>query len=203
MLVQVTADSKTFDCLSEDVLTKALMLRAFQFRDRYLLFREEYLAAYNVLNSWKGPTISGAVVTGYPGIGTSCTTHRVFIKHRSSPVSGKTYFMIFVLLQRLSKGLPTAVQYTDHTFVLFTDQGPTEHSGDNPFDFPDHTWALTDSNAGTVIPCYAFRNSLPEIFVLQTTPPLVSRYKKWRKERGRVKLYVMKCVTLSELKAIG
>ena len=71
MLVQVTADSKTFDCLSKDVLTEALSLHAFQFRDPYLLFREEYLAAYNVLNSWKGPTISGAVVTGYPGIGTS------------------------------------------------------------------------------------------------------------------------------------
>jgi len=111
--------------------------------------------------------------------------------------------MIFVLLQRLSIGLPTAIQNTDDTFFLFTDQGPTEHSGDNLFNFPDHTWALTDPNSGTVIPCYAFRNSLPKIFVLQTTSPLVSRYKEWRKQRGGVKLYVMECVTLSELKAIG
>jgi hypothetical protein len=203
MLVKVTVDSKTFDYLSEDVLVKAFHLNAFQFRDPYLLFQEEYLTAYDVLNSWKGPNVSGAVVTGYPGIGTSCMAHKILIQLCGSLVSGKKYFMIFVLLQHLSEGLPTAIQDTDNTFVLFTDQGPTEHSGDKLFDFPDHTWALTDSNSGTVIPCYAFCNSLPGTFVVQTTSPLVSRYKEWWKQRGKVKLYVMECVTLKELKVIG
>jgi hypothetical protein len=110
--------------------------------------------------------------------------------------------MIFVLLSRLSHGLPTAIQFNKE-FVLFTDQGPTEHPGDRPFVFPDHTWALADSNAGTVIPCFAFCNSPPRIFVLQTTSPLVSRYKEWQKQRRGTKMYVMECITLGELKAIG
>jgi hypothetical protein len=111
--------------------------------------------------------------------------------------------MIFVLPHRLSQGLPTAVQYTDKIFVLFTDQGPTEHPGDVSFHFPDHTWALTDASSGTATPCFAFRTRPPDIFLLQTTSPLVSRYKEWRKQRRGVKMYVMECVTLSELKAIG
>ena len=78
MLVKLTVGSETFDYLSEDVLTKALKLNLFQFRDPCLLFRAEYLTAYNELSTWKGPQISGAVVTGYPGIGTSCVSAQNF-----------------------------------------------------------------------------------------------------------------------------
>jgi hypothetical protein len=127
-------------------------------------------------------------------------THLDFMTHGTL---GKTYFMLFVLLQRLSEGLPTAVEADQDTFVLFTDQGPTDHPGRSAFDFPRGTWALSDSNAGTIAPCYAFQRSLPDVFILQTTPPQVVRYKEWQKQRTKVRTFVMECITISELKALG
>ena len=117
--------------------------------------------------------------------------------------SGKTYFLLFVLLQRLSKGQPTAVQYNKDTFILFDDQGPTDHFGNTGFSFLNGTWALRDSNGCTVTPCFAFQRSQEEVFVLQTTSPLVSRYKEWRKQRDGVGMFVMKCITVTELKVLG
>ena len=58
--------------------------------------------------------------------------------------SGKTYFLLLVLLQRLSEGLPTAVQYDTDTFIFFTDQGPTDHLGIGGSYLPTGTWALSD-----------------------------------------------------------
>src|ERR1700728_4000338 len=82
--------------------------------------------------------------------------------------SGKTYFLLFVLLQRLSEGLPTAVQYDKDTFILFTDQGPTDHLDIDDSYLPTGTWALSDSNPGSVEPCTAFQRSRADVFVVQT-----------------------------------
>jgi hypothetical protein len=117
--------------------------------------------------------------------------------------SGKTYFLLFVLLQRLSEGLPTAVQYDNYTFILFTDQGPTDHLGDGVFDLPTGTWALSDSYTCSGEPCLAFQRSPADVFVVQTTSPKISRYKEWRKQRRGVRMFFMECITVTELKALG
>jgi hypothetical protein len=117
--------------------------------------------------------------------------------------SGKTYFLLFVLLHRLSEGLPTAVQYDADTFVLFSDQGPTDHLGTSGSDLPVGTWALSDSNTGSGEPCIAFQRSRADVFVVQSTPPKASRYKEWKKQRRGVRMFVMECITVAELKALG
>jgi len=117
--------------------------------------------------------------------------------------SGKTYFLLFILLQRLSEGLPTAVQYNADTFILFTDQGPTDHFGSDSSYLPTGTWALSDSNTASGEPCIAFQRSRADVFVIQTTSPTLSRYKEWKKQRLGVKMFVMECITVAELKAFG
>jgi hypothetical protein len=119
-------------------------------------------------------------------------------------ILGKTYFLLFVLLHRLSLGLPTAVQYSQVGFILFTESGPVAYDGGSGFvSLPSGTWALTDSDTGSVEPCFAFRRSHQSIFVVQTTPPQSHRYKQWKKQRRGVRMFVMECVTVMELKALG
>jgi hypothetical protein len=85
----------------------------------------------------------------------------------ASLVSGKTYFLLFVLLSRLSEGLPTVVQYNHSTLPTrvqrsldtnlhhdFEDNrskcygGSADYDGNDCFDLPSGTWALPDSNIG-------------------------------------------------------
>lgn len=129
-----------------------------------------------------------------------CLTYGKFFNSRAS---GKTHFLFFVFLQRLSKGLPTAMQYNDDVFVLFTDEGPTTYDSNDGFCLPAGTWALTDSNIGSGEPCFTFHTSGRDVLVVQTTSPKVSRYKEWKKQRGGVKMFVMECITVAELKALG
>ena len=49
------------------------------------------------------------------------------------------YFLLFILLMRLSAGLATALQMHDDRFFLFTKNG-------NASRLPQGTWALSDSN---------------------------------------------------------
>jgi hypothetical protein len=116
--------------------------------------------------------------------------------------SGKTYFSLFVLLNRLSLGLPTAVQYTEDACILFTDSGPAVYD-DSSTDLPSGTWALSDSNKGSGEPCLLFQRSPEDVFVVQTTSPQPHRYKEWKKQRDGVRMYVMECITVIELMALG
>ncbi|KIM48621.1 hypothetical protein M413DRAFT_20980 [Hebeloma cylindrosporum] len=165
MLRELVVDSKTFRYLPVEVL-KDLHLHRLRYKDPVLLFLEEYDTAYTMLTSWEKPLTTDAVVTGYPGI-------------------GKTYLLLFVLLKRLSSGLPTAVQSTKDDFILFTESGPEVYDpGDSLVDLSSGTWALADSNtSGAIKPCFNFQTSLSEVFVVQTTSPQPHRYKQWTKQR--------------------
>lgn len=100
-------------------------------------------------------------------------------------------------------GLPTAVQYSKDTFILFTDSGPVGFDGDSIVDLPSGTWALADSNTGSGEPCLNFQRSPQDVFVVQTTSPEPHRYREWKKQRMGVRMFVMECVTAIELKALG
>ena len=69
MLRELIVDSKTFQYLPAEVL-EGLRLNLLHYREPILLFREEYDTALKTLESWKKPLVTGAVVTGYSGIGT-------------------------------------------------------------------------------------------------------------------------------------
>jgi len=115
---------------------------------------------------------------------------------------GKTYFSLYVLLNRLSLGLPTAIQFGEDV-ILFTDSGPVFHNGLRIISFPSGTWALVDSGSGRGQPCFAFQRSpRSDVFLVQTTPPQPDRYKEWLKQRMGARMFVMECVTDVELKAL-
>ena len=116
---------------------------------------------------------------------------------------GKAYFSLFILLNRLSLGLPTAVQCVGDYFILFTDMGPEYYTGDSCVDLPSGTWALADCNTSATNPCNSFQTSKSEVFVVQTTSAQPYRYKGWTKQRGGVRMFVMECVQVTELKALG
>ena len=99
--------------------------------------------------------------------------------------------------------MQTAVQYSEDTCILFTDSGPAGYAGDSVVDLPSGTWALTDSNTGSGEPCLTFQRSPRDVFVVQTTSPQPHRYKEWKKQRRGVRMFVMECVTVIELKALG
>ncbi|KIM48739.1 hypothetical protein M413DRAFT_405274 [Hebeloma cylindrosporum] len=154
-LCGLTVDSTMFQYLPANVL-EGLELQDLGCDPPLLLLRDEYTTALNKLTCWEKPPATAVVVTGHPGI-------------------GKTHFFIFVLLNRLSLGLPTAVQYGGDV-VLFTESGPVAHKSSAGVHFPSGTWALVDSNAGG---------------------------EGWYKERMGARMFVMKSITAIELRALG
>lgn len=82
--------------------------------------REEYDRVRKMLGQ-KNPVCNAFVVTGHPGIGTTCKLvphFRALTSH-----SGKTTFLIYLLLYRLIRKLPTAIQLSTDFYLLF-DIGP-------------------------------------------------------------------------------
>ncbi len=63
---------------------------------------------------------------------------------------GKSFFLYYVLLRRLSGKSPTAFQLSDRV-IFFDEDGPLEFSG-----IPDGTLALADSTPNNKVPCQAF-----------------------------------------------
>ncbi|KAI0765495.1 hypothetical protein C8Q74DRAFT_1058371 [Fomes fomentarius] len=91
---------------------------------------------------------------------------------------GKSTFLIYLLLYRLERHLPTAIQFRSDRFILFSAEGAKIHhaySGHLPA--LHDLWALRDNNA-TMEPPY-------EVFVLSTarivqvTSPAPDRWKQW------------------------
>jgi hypothetical protein len=101
-------------------------------------------------------------VTGYSGIGVYCNTILAALLTETSCSRGFREDILPTLCSppALSEGLPTAVQYNKDAFILFTDQGPTDHLGIEDSYLPTGTWALSDSNPGSVEPCTAFQTFL-------------------------------------------
>ncbi|KAH9014215.1 hypothetical protein EDB84DRAFT_1568299 [Lactarius hengduanensis] len=117
-----------------------LKLFDLEFYGEVLLFRREYTTAYDSLElgsptEQKKPDV---VVLGQPGI-------------------GKSVFLFYVLLRRLSNNLPTALQLSNDTFVLFRADGAGLYSGnDRRVDIPKGTVVLTDAGPKFKIPCDVF-----------------------------------------------
>ncbi|KAF9230645.1 hypothetical protein BU15DRAFT_83374 [Melanogaster broomeanus] len=132
-------------------------------KSKPMIVRNEYRLAMETLEGedYQG----GAVVVGQPGI-------------------GKTFFLVYALVERLRKEQPTAFQFDPDMYFLFTENGITAHPTNDaqPLKLlPGTIWALSDSNEETIQLARAFlcaRNAR----VIQATSPNAERWKEWRKQ---------------------
>ncbi|KAH9003516.1 hypothetical protein EDB86DRAFT_2373479 [Lactarius hatsudake] len=156
---------------------------------RGLLFRPEYDIALESLDenqdSAEEHRCGGTVVTGQLGI-------------------GKTCFLYYLLLCKLSKKTPVALQLPNHILV-FRDDGVLRYPlTADPHEFPEGTWALSDSNDRAKQPCNTFlgASNLRQAWIVQTSPPLEERWKTWSKYHN-ANMFVMDHFSIQEITALG
>jgi len=117
---------------------------------------------------------------------------------------GKSIFLYYVLLRRLSDRPPTAFQLSN-SFVLFQASGAQSYPNDEYDLFiPPGTLALADVRENVSIPCNAFLHASWEgnARIVQAAPPYQDSWKEWRKQHG-ANLYVMNYFSADEIKVLG
>jgi hypothetical protein len=116
---------------------------------------------------------------------------------------GKSIFLYYVLLCRLSSKRLTALQVSNR-FILFQEGGPLESSNDvaQCLDIPKGTLALANSTPEHPLPCQAFMYAAKskEACILQTTSPAPG---KWMKKTVPATVYVMDYFLEEEINALG
>ncbi|KAH7886488.1 hypothetical protein F5I97DRAFT_1788978, partial [Phlebopus sp. FC_14] len=140
------------------------------------LVRKEYLLA---MEAFDVGYETGSVIIGQPGI-------------------GKTYFLIYALIERLLQGKPVAFQLDRHRYALFAEAEVTLHDAARsrtPL-WRSDLWALSDSNEITILPADAFQ-STADIRIFQATSPAFKRWKGWSKQRN-VGRFVMDVWSIEE-----
>ncbi|KIJ08878.1 hypothetical protein PAXINDRAFT_158031 [Paxillus involutus ATCC 200175] len=152
---------------------------------KYIVVRDEYRQAMLALEE-RVEYSRGASILGQPGI-------------------GKSLFLIYALVERLQKRQPTAYQYHDDRYFLFTETGVTSQPAnhDLPLDTSHggtHIWALSDSNARTIQPASAFITL--GVRTVQAASPNRQRWKEWTKQ-AKAGLYVMDVWQQEELAALA
>ncbi|KAI0294602.1 hypothetical protein B0F90DRAFT_1821170 [Multifurca ochricompacta] len=178
---------KSFKYLTTDSLSK-LRLKDLDFMETVLMIRQEYDDALNVIKeislNRETSRIGGIIITGQPGI-------------------GKTCFLFYLLLLRLSSGQPTAFQKRPTYYLLFTDSGVERHILESGA-LPVGTLALSDSNAQVEKPCngFLYASNRGTAFVVQTTSPKADRWTGWEKYHNGF-LYVMECFSWDEMHVLG
>ena len=99
--------------------------------------------------------------------------------------AGKTVFLIYLLLYRLERMLPTAIQFSNDSYVVFDADGAAVRNTGTPWYCDRQYWALADSNEELIIPCGPFRRSGARL--IQASSPRPDRWKDWTKYRsGRI-----------------
>jgi len=148
--------------------------------------------------------MGGFILTGHPGIG---EYHNVSSKIETPSLlfTGKTVWLLVVLILRLQAGLPSIYQSeVDHMHV-FNDEGVFKFNC-GPRGNPDWTeleryvpptaWALVDSNQNLITVPMCYQNRL---FVVQASSPRRDRF-AWQDKANRTVLsYGMKPWPISEL----
>ncbi|KAH8995601.1 hypothetical protein EDB92DRAFT_2084426 [Lactarius akahatsu] len=153
-----------------------------------LLLRPEYDITFNTFNedhrTAKRRECGGVVATGQPGI-------------------GKTCFLYYALLRRLSEMKPVALERPGF-FILFHEGGVYRYSNTDPDSLPERTWALSDSNENAPQPCSAFGtvSKRRTAWVIQTTSPAEKRWKNWKKY-CTADMFVMNPISIEEVTVLG
>ena len=180
--------TETFKCLlNVDLLQTALDFQPPTQESQVIVVLREYEYLREALeNNWKGWFF---VVTGQPGTGSSsyCPlssgnhTSRFCILHK-----GKTLFVLYLLLYRLEKELPTAVQFSETEYIFFDAKGGSRRStiSDDSETLPRGCWCLCDGSAYVEYPCHHFTRSGLFTFLVTSASP--ETYKKWRNQTDAI-----------------
>ena len=167
-----------------------------------ILVRSEYEEVEQVALSTNAAGIGAFIVTGHPGIGASPLTPSSI---ELDLYSGKSVFLILLLIRRLVLGLPTALQVEGGYAILFHEHGTSQfrhldnaaiHMKLTTPSSPDKIWALVDSNQVLAEPAPTFRMGNP-FFVVFAASPREERLGWTKKVNSRY--FCMKPWTLSEV----
>ena len=117
---------------------------------------------------------------------------------------GKSCFLFYILLRRLSERLPTVLDLGD-IFLLLDKTGVRAYDADigGKFALKKRVWALSDSNSITEWSCRAFlwSGNKRDALIVQTTFLEKKRWYQWAKERS-ASHFVMDCFTFDEMRAL-
>ncbi|KAI1787287.1 hypothetical protein LXA43DRAFT_1030030 [Ganoderma leucocontextum] len=125
-----------------------------------LVVRPEYVWLEETIESGYLAPANAVMVTGQPGI-------------------GKTVFLLYLLLSRLRRQLPTVIQLSSSMIVAFNDRGVFVEPSDTFMNLRGYL-ALMDSNSDSVSPSPAYQWSQPRI--IQTAPPQTNKWGRWARE---------------------
>ncbi|RDX40177.1 hypothetical protein OH76DRAFT_1490510 [Lentinus brumalis] len=139
-----------------------------------LVIRPEYIWLRETIETGYLQTVKAVIVTGHPGI-------------------GKTVWLLYLLLHRLERKLPTAIHLFGDTFVIFDDNGATVRDAEDYVQMTNDYWALSDANITIRQPCLAFQGS--EARIILASSPRPDRWKEWKKyHSGRLLVSDLPCL---------
>ncbi|EIM92703.1 uncharacterized protein STEHIDRAFT_164937 [Stereum hirsutum FP-91666 SS1] len=102
--------------------------------------------------------------------------------------TGKTMFLLYLLIYRLEHKYPTAVQFDIDCYFIFDEHGALERpTTDHANPRLDQCWALANSNSDVTQPCSIFRSGAK--LVIQASSPKPSRWKDCTKEAPGERIY--------------
>ncbi|TBU26438.1 hypothetical protein BD311DRAFT_808494 [Dichomitus squalens] len=87
-----------------------------------------------------------------------------------------TVFLLYLLLYRLERKLPTAIQLNKDSIVVFNADGAAVYDDRARIRFDRQYWALADSNATVISPCEAFQYSRARL--IQASPLRPDRWEE-------------------------
>ncbi|KZV60804.1 hypothetical protein PENSPDRAFT_593654 [Peniophora sp. CONT] len=153
-----------------------------RFSDALVCF-EAYDTLIDLMTKPSERDTEGFVVTGQPGI-------------------GKTMFLLYLLLYRLERREPTALELNSNFYYIFDEEGVTTIRDifEGQTERLEHCWALSDSNACVVQPCWDFLSTAQ--CVVQSTAPASARWRRWTKHKGDCPVLITDLPNEYELTAV-
>ena len=174
---------------------------------RKFLVRSEYEEAEQAILLANRDHSDAILISGQPGIGSLPFPS---LSVESNFQSGKTIFLIWLLMRRLVLGLPTALQINSDFALLFHEGGTSLFSTLRtlcPYEEFFNTssplaklWVLVDSNNDLAEPSLLFTNRGP-FFVVEALSPRVQRF-NWT-DKVHVQVFYMKTWTSDEVRQVS
>ncbi|KAK7019864.1 hypothetical protein R3P38DRAFT_2970598 [Favolaschia claudopus] len=177
--VEIGPDAEEYLCL-EHIKLVAKALRLATNVEDILVLRKQYTATLSMLIDASEGKERNIVLTGQPGIADITIL---------TSIMGETTFLLFILLHRLQRRLPTAVQVNAEQLIIFDECGVSVYDTKLKM-HQDNTlrrrlsrcWALCDSNQNLASPCLTIR--LEASFVVITSAPQPHRWQGLLKQMG-------------------
>lgn len=176
------------------------------------MIRDEYLRLYDFLErtengrTFEGSRRGGVVVSGQYGIGTFLSEvveveRRLRLRH-FLPLAGKTLFLFYCLIIRLTKGLPTIFTTNSRYRVFLLDaKGVHLIHQDSSIEcsltfHQPRTWALVEAGMDGTSPGPIITDN--SFFLVHIAPPDERLFRGWKKELNGA-VYFMDVWTWDEI----